>query len=130
MKVTPLFKRYLVFHMPIRNKIKGSSLYVPNARRGSYARAEEVWIIEKGKECVYDLSAGDHCWLYDSFELTDCKLDLWEKYRDYPEFSQLKKLEQEYDGRVLTKLVVEDSVLAVDPEYQIEPIVHGITWTG
>lgn len=130
MKVTPLFRRYLVFHMPIRNKIKGSSLYVANSKRGSYSRAEEVWIIEAGKECTYNLKPGDHCWLYDSFELTNCDINLWDEYKDYPEFEALKQLQIQFEGEIKTKLVFEDSILAVDPEYQIEPIVHGVTWTG
>lgn len=130
MKVTPLFKRYLVFHIPIRKKIKGSSLYLGNSRRGSYSRAEEVWIIEKGKECSYDLEKGDHCWLYDSFELTDCKLDLWDKFKDHQEFRALRDIQKECDGEVKTKLVIEDSILAVDPEYQIEPITHDVLWKG
>ncbi len=130
MKVTPLFKRYLVFHMPVRRKLKGSKLYVGNSHRGSMSRAEEVWIIEKGTQCTYDLDRGDHCWLYDAFELTECEINLWDKLKCQPEFEKLRALSEDLDADVVTKLVFEGSILAVDPEYQIDPVVHDILWQG
>ena len=130
MKVRPLFKRYLVFHMPVRRKLKGSSLYTGNPRRGSFSQAEEIWILEKGAECTADLKLGDHCWLYDAFELTDCELDLWQHFKDLEAFKPLKRLQEEVDGVVETKLVLEDSILAVDPSYKINPVFRPITWQG
>lgn len=128
MKVTPLFKRYLVFHMPIRQKFKNSSLYVANASRGSMNRAEEIWIIEAGKECTLELKLGDHCWLYDAFELTEVDLDLWKHFSELDAFKKLKEMADKCGGIIKTKLVLEDSILAVDPEYQIEPETRGLLW--
>jgi co-chaperonin GroES (HSP10) len=116
MKVTPLFKRYIVFAMPRRSKTK-SGLYIGNDARGSYNRTEGVWIVEKGREGTMDVNRGDHCLIHDAFELDTCGLDLWPEMQDLPEFSALKKLQQEFDGQVVTRIVTEHSLLCVDNEY-------------
>ena len=125
MKVTPLFKRYVVFTMPRRTKLK-SGLYVGNDSRGSYNRAEEVWIAASGRETTMDLKLGDHCWIHDAFELDPCGLDLWPEMKDLPEFSKLKEMQQTFDGEIVTRIVIEDSLLVIDNEYEAHSEDRGV----
>lgn len=118
MRVFPLRKRYVAFSIPNREKIEGSILYRPKSSRGSYSRIEEIWILSRGKECVLDIEPGAHCWIDDSFELEPTNLDLWIEYCDKPEFKSLLEVQQKYGGEVKTSLVLEDSILVIDPEYQ------------
>lgn len=122
-QVRPMFKRYLVFSVPVRRRIEGSLLYRPNGNRYSFSRAEEIWIISKGHECKLDLKPGDHCWLNDSFELDSSGLDLWDDMKDDPKFLKLKEFVDKVDGVVKTQIVTEDAILAIDEDYEGSTVI-------
>ena len=126
MKVTPLKNRYIVFSVPIRRKVRGSTLFKGNAKRYAYNRAEEVWIMSCGLECKETFEMGTHCWINDSFELEPTDLNLWEESLDKPEFKKLKEFVDNCDGDVKTSLLSEDSLLCVDNDYEAEEINHGV----
>lgn len=111
--------RCLVFSVPVRNKIEGSILYRGKPKRYSYSRAEEIWIINCGQLCKEQFVAGTHAWVADSFELDESGLNLWDDFKDLPQFAMLKEFVQSVDGEVVTQIVRSDSLLAVDDDYEI-----------
>ena len=119
-KYKPLFNRVIVFSVPVRRKLSHINLYLGNAKRGSYNRAEEIWIVDCGQLCKEKLAAGTHAWLNDSFELEPTDLSLWDYCRELPEFARLKDFVDSVDGDVRTSIVSEDSILAVDDGYEIQ----------
>jgi hypothetical protein len=120
----PLGSRYIVFSVPIRRKIPGSGLYKGNPKRYAFNRAEEIWILASGVECHEQLKPGTHCWLNDAFELEPTDLNLWDKFKDDPNFKRLKDFVDSVDGDVKTSIVSEVSLLAVDDDYEAEEINH------
>lgn len=118
-----------MFSVPARLKLK-SGLFSGNSLRGSFSRAEEVWIIASGPQCELKLPKGSHCFIEDSFELESLGLDLWPEYKDDEAFSKLKELVEACDGTVKTSIILEDSLLVIDPDYEIEAVQHNRQWTG
>lgn len=111
----PTKARSLVFTVPIKRKIKGSLLYVPSPRRGSFSGAQECWMITQGPEVKEVISSGTLCYVHDGFEFEDINIDgLWEHYKETGEFKKLKELVEECDGEVAVKLVPESALLAVE----------------
>jgi hypothetical protein len=117
-QVKPLKNRIIVFSVPVRRKL-ASGLYKGNARRSAFNRAEEVWIVAYGPECKDKYLVGSHGWIDDSFQLEPTDLDLWDKMADMPEFCHLKSFVQSVDGDVLTSIILEDSLLCIDDDYEI-----------
>jgi len=107
-----------VFSVPVRERIEGSILYRGNAKRDSFNRAEEVWVISSGPECQEPLPTGTHCWINDSFELEPTDLNLWDDYKDDPVFTRLKSIVDNVLGVVKTSIISENSILAVDDDYE------------
>lgn len=126
MTIRPMKNRYIVFSVPIRRKIEGSSLFKGNANRYAYNRAEEVWIVACGQECKEHFIDGTHAWINDSFELEPTNLDLWDLYQDNPKFSKLKEFVDLVDGDVRSSVVSENSILAIDDDYEGKEINRGI----
>jgi NADH:ubiquinone oxidoreductase subunit len=122
----PLFDRLVVFSVPIRRRITGSVLYAGNAKRSSFNRAEEIWVLSNGPECREPLPRGTHAWLNDSFELEPTDLDLWSQHENDPEFARLKAFVQSVDGDVKTAIVKEAAILAVDDEYEATTVVKSM----
>jgi hypothetical protein len=109
----PVGKRLVVFQVEERSRLK-SGIYVGNPRRGSLSRTEDVWILAIGPDVVEPLKVGDHCFLHDGFELDPTNLDLWPLHCERPEFQSLRDFVAECEGTVVTKLVAEGSLLAVE----------------
>lgn len=129
MKVTPLKNRYIVFSVPVRRRIEGSVLYKGNPKRYAYNRAEEVWIVSCGQLCKEQFKPGTHAWLNDSFELEPTNLNLWDEFKDDPNFKRLKEFVELVDGDVHSSLVSENSLLAIDDDYEMKEINRGIVPT-
>lgn len=123
--VRPMFTRLVVFSVPERAKLL-NGLYKGNSNRHAFSRAEEIWVVAKGKDVREDFKRGDHAWLNDSFELEPSDLDLWDEYKDLPEFAELKAFVEQVEGRVRTQIVIEDSILVLDNDYEIETQTRGI----
>lgn len=121
MKIRPMLSRYIVFHVPIQRKL-ASGIYKANSKRGSMSRVESVWIAGIPKSSTIDVKLGDHCLIYDAFELTHVSLDLWHLYKDLPEFCGLLKYAESVDGDVKTKILTEDSLWAVDNDYEVQSV--------
>lgn len=111
--IKPRNRRIIVFQLVERQKIAGSSLYMPNASRGSYTRAEDFWVLNSADDCRLPWPKGTHGLVSDGFELEPINLELWEEYKSDPAFVELRSYEQELEGKVVTKLLHEDSVLAL-----------------
>jgi hypothetical protein len=126
MNVKPLKNRYLVFSVPVRRKIEGSFLFKGNANRYAFNRAEEIWILACGPEVKEVFPVGTHAWLNDSFELEPTNIELWNECKDKPEFKRLQEFVDNCDGDVKTSLVSEDSILAIDDDYEAKEINRGI----
>lgn len=125
-KYKPLFDRLIVFSIPVRHKIEGSILYSGNPKRSSFNRAEEVWILEAGRECKEDFTRGSHAWINDSFELEPTELDLWQYHEHEPDFKELRSFALSVDGRVLTSLIKEGAILAIDDNYEVKTVVKSM----
>lgn len=119
----PLFDRLVVFSVPVRNRIEGSVLYSGNAKRNSFNRAEEIWVLSCGPECVEPLPRGTHAWLNDSFELEPTDLNLWPDFEEDAIFARLKEFAHSVDGDVVTSIVKEAAILAVDDDYEVKTMV-------
>lgn len=128
MKLRPLFRRYVVFTVPYRAKRSGSGLYLGMGSRGSYNRAENIWIVHGSNLCRSELKMGDHCWIYDAFELYSADLNLWDEYKDLKEFEGLKRFVEACEGQVETRLIAEDQILAIDNEYEAISEDRGLVW--
>lgn len=111
----PTKARSLVFTVPIKRKIKGSLLYTPAPRRGSFSGAQKCWIIMQGPETQEKIPQGAMCYVHDGFEFEEIKLqDLWDELKNSPEFKKLKEYVDECDGEVAVQLVPESALLAVE----------------
>lgn len=108
----PLKRRLFVFSVPEREKFDGSVLYRPNSRYRSLEFIQDCWICGIGFECRYPWQIGQHILIEDGLELEPVDLDLWETYKDMPEFAGLKSLVDRVGGKVETSIVSEASVLA------------------
>ncbi len=117
--VKPLKNRIIVFSVPIRRRLENSILFKGNPRRSAYNRAEEVWVIACGQECKEQFTLGQHGWIDDSFQLEPTDLDLWDQMQDHPDLVKLKTFVQSVDGDVLTSIILEDSLLCIDDDYEI-----------
>lgn len=106
--------------MPVRRKIHGSLLYTPSARRGSYEGCEEAWIVAQGPNVHHKFHAGQLIYVRDGFELEPTDMQLWDKYKDHEAFSHLKKLQEYYDGDIVTQIVIENSIEAYEEKKDAE----------
>lgn len=109
----PLHRKIFAFIVPERNRIAGSILYQPQANRGSLSSVQDIWILSVAKDCRSDWKRGDHCFITDGFEAEPVDLDLWDEYRDRPEFAGLRAFVESVEGKVKTTVVHEDSVLGI-----------------
>jgi hypothetical protein len=130
MKVLPMKNRYIVFSVPVRRKISGSSLYTGHATRYSFNRAEEIWIVACGPEVKETFAPATHGWLNDSFELEPTNLALWDDFKNDPAFQKLREFVDNIDGDVQTSLIAEQSLLAIDDDYEISEINHHFVRQG
>ncbi len=65
---------------------------------------------------------GSHGWIDDSFQLDPTDLSIWDDLKDRPEFSRLKEFVQSVDGDVQVSIILEDSLLAIDDDYEISTV--------
>lgn len=108
----PLRRRMFVFTVKDRSRMKTKSgLYVGNHKRGNMTRAEDVWVLRQAHDCRIHWFKGQHLLISDAFELEPVNLDLWEKYQDDFEFAYLKNFVEEVQGKVVTSIIHEESVL-------------------
>jgi hypothetical protein len=108
----PRNRKLFVFSVPERAKFTGSSLYQPQANRGSLSRCEDIWVLTAAKDCRYEWKRGEHCFISDGFEAEPTELSLWDQYKDLPEFAELREFIANVGGKVRCQLVHEESVLA------------------
>lgn len=109
----PRNHRLLVFQVPFRQKLD-CGLYAPRATYKAFSRAEDIWIIAAANDCDQGpWVKGMHGVVSDAFELDPTDFDLWEQLKDDPAFVGLKEFAAGCEGEIQTKLVHEDSVLAL-----------------
>lgn len=87
-------------------------LYVANSNRGNMTRSEDIFVLSTADDCKTKWSKGQHLLVSDAFELEPVDLDLWEKYENDPAFAKLKKFNDEVQGKIVTTIVHETSILA------------------
>jgi len=108
----PLKRRMFVFAVRERSRLRTKSgLYVPDSSRGMLTRAEDVWVLSSASDCRMEWKKGQHLLISDGFELEPVDLDLWDKYKDDPDYAFLHKFSDEVDGKVKTCVVHEESIL-------------------
>jgi hypothetical protein len=112
MEWSPRNRKLFVFSVPERNKIAGSSLYQPQANRGSLTRCEDIWVLTAASDCTLPWKRGEHCFISDGFEADPTHLDLWDEYKDLPEFQELRDFVASVDGKVTCQVVHENSIMA------------------
>lgn len=88
-----------------------SGLYVPNSNRGNMTRSEDIFVLSVADDCRDKWQKGQHLLISDAFELEPVDLDLWDKYKDDPAFEKLKKFNDEVQGKIVTTIVHELSIL-------------------
>lgn len=111
----PTKSRLIVFTVPVKLKIRGSSLYTPAPRRGSYTGSQECWIVSLGPDVTEKYRIGQKAYVHDGFEFEEIKQDyLWDNLVKDVRFKELKELVEEVDGQVAVQVVPESSVLAVE----------------
>lgn len=109
----PLKRRMFVFAVRERSRLRTKSgLYVPDSNRGTLTRAEDIWVLNSASDCRTAWKKGQHLLISDGFELEPVDLELWDKYKDEPEFAFIKSFSEEVLGKVHTCVVHEDSILA------------------
>lgn len=113
MNLRPRNHRVLVFQVPLRQRTEGG-IYLARSSYKAYSRAEDLWIIRAADDCDQGpWTPGQHVLVSDAFELDPTDFDLWQQYQDDPKFAALKKFAEGYEGEIATKLVHEDSIMAV-----------------
>lgn len=108
----PLFRRLLVFTMPIRRKLEGSSLYLGHEKRGTFSTSQEAWVIAASDKCKTKWTRGTKVWVADGFEFDDFPHQIWDECEDEAVFCDLRSMQQAVDGVVVTSVITEDSILA------------------
>lgn len=103
-----------MFTLPVKRKLQGSTLYRPNARRYTFSTSQEAWIVFHAAKCKTQWTRGQKILAADAFEFEPTGLDLWDEWKDEPEFAELRALAQEMDADVRTDWMPEDSALAVE----------------
>lgn len=123
-----MFNRYIVFTVPVRERLDGSILLTTKPWTNAYSRAEEAWIVSAGPESKLNLSRGTKCYLVDSFELEPTKLNLWDELKNDKEFESLLQFVNQVSGTVVTSVISENSLIAVELDDGGE--LHGGIDTG
>lgn len=103
---------------PMGRFLTDSGLYIPVHGWKDYSTAKPVFIIQQAKDCspeTSEIAKGTKAFVSDGFELVESK-DLWEFYRDEPEFATLRSLIDKYGGKVKTAIVNELALLAVETQ--------------
>lgn len=106
----PRNRRLLVFQVPERRRLK-SGLYVGNAVRGSYSRVEDIWILNWASDCIGRWEIGMHGIVSSAFELEPTEFKLWDDFKWL--VPECVEFVDECDGDVMSKLVHEESILAI-----------------
>lgn len=114
MKATPRNRKIIVFTVPERSKIQGSILFKPKARTDMFSRCEEFWVLQPAPDCRDPWPVGQKGYISDAFELEPTNLNLWEEHASDPTFQALKAFSDEVAGDVVTQIIHEDSVLAIE----------------
>ena len=108
-----------MFWMPEKPMIKmasGVKLYTPRQNTGKYTEAQVAYIAECAQDCKWGPDNGkwpraSKVLVNDGFEIGDSLgLDIWEMYKDLPEFSELKAEAEALDAKVMTGILSESSV--------------------
>lgn len=89
-----------------------SGLYLPRTNRGQFTRAEDIWVLGWASDCQDEWRKGFHGLVCNGFELEPVDFDLWDDYKDLPEFSELRSFVDAVEGEVKTSLIHETHVLA------------------
>ena len=119
----PILRRVYVFWLPSRSKVKlasGVALYIPNQNTGRFTARQTCFVLRCADDCKLGPSNG--LWdeagkvvVSDGFEISDSPmLDLWEEVKDNPKFAELKKLSEELDSKVVTGIISETSIIAIE----------------
>jgi hypothetical protein len=104
----------IVFSVPVQRKFEGSQLFKANARRGTYASCQPVWIVAQGPDVQERLPTGTRGFIADNFELEPSDLNMWAELKDRPEFKDIREFVELVDGEVTTQIISESSLLAVE----------------
>lgn len=119
MEWRPRHKRLFVFSIPEREKIGSGLLYQARANTGNLSEVREVWVLNWASDCTFTWKRGQKVFVQDGFELEPVRMnDLWDQYKDHPDFADLKAFAEKVGGRVDCEIVAEGSLLATThPEF-------------
>lgn len=121
MTIRPRNNRVLVFQVPFRQKTE-SGLYLARSSYKAYSRAEDLWIIAAADDCeLGPWTKGMHVMASDAFELDPTDFEMWEQYCDDPLFRECRAFADGFEGEIQTKLIHEDSIIAIFDDILSEP---------
>ena len=97
---------------------KTGSIYLGNPKRDTYRGAQRCFIYKASDDCKIDMPRGATVFVSDAFELDDfksCKGDL-----ESSDFDELRRFEELTESYLETKIVHEDSIIAIDDPAPVE----------